>query len=64
MTGTPIEIVSAGSLFRFKFNGNYDILFHHLMLRGIFIWEGRNCFVSVAHSDEDIDRFITAVKRA
>nr|WP_254893529.1 type I polyketide synthase [Enterobacter cloacae] len=64
VTGTPIEIVSAGSLFRFKFNGNYDILFHHLMLRGIFIWEGRNCFVSVAHSDEDIDRFITAVKES
>lgn len=63
-TGTPIEIVSAGSLFRFKFNGNYDILFHHLMLRGIFIWEGRNCFVSVAHADEDIDRFIAAVKES
>ncbi|QJW57177.1 Glutamate-1-semialdehyde 2,1-aminomutase [Serratia plymuthica] len=63
-TGTPIEIVSAGSLFRFKFSGNYDILFHHLMLRGIFIWEGRNCFVSTAHSSQDIELFIAAVKES
>ncbi|MEQ2015889.1 aminotransferase class III-fold pyridoxal phosphate-dependent enzyme [Photorhabdus bodei] len=63
-TGTPIEIVSAGSLFRFKFSGNYDILFHHLMLRGIFIWEGRNCFVSTAHTTQDIELFITAVKES
>ncbi|HHQ6537716.1 TPA: aminotransferase class III-fold pyridoxal phosphate-dependent enzyme [Serratia fonticola] len=63
-TGTPIEIVSTGSLFRFKFSGNYDILFHHLMLRGIFIWEGRNCFVSTAHSTQDIELFIAAVKES
>ena len=58
----PIEIVRAGSLFRFKYSGNYDILFYHLMLRGIFIWEGRNCFVSTAHSETDIQAFIDAVK--
>ncbi|WP_445496252.1 aminotransferase class III-fold pyridoxal phosphate-dependent enzyme [Photorhabdus sp. SF281] len=63
-TGTPIEIVSAGSLFRFKFSGNYDILFYHLMLRGIFIWEGRNCFVSTAHTTQDIELFIAAVKES
>lgn len=51
-------------MFRFKFSGNYDILFHHLMLRGIFIWEGRNCFVSTAHSSQDIEHFIAAVKES
>ncbi|MBW7983374.1 type I polyketide synthase [Enterobacillus tribolii] len=63
-TGTPIEIVFAGSLFRFKYSGNYDILFHHLLLRGIFIWEGRNCFLSTAHTAQDIERLISAVKES
>lgn len=58
----PIEIVHFGSLFRFKYYGNYDLLFYHLMLHGIFIWEGRNCFVSTAHSDDDIQAFIKAVQ--
>ncbi len=58
----PIKIVRFGSLFRFKYSGNYDILFYHLMLQGIFIWEGRNCFVSTAHSEADIQAFVQAVK--
>jgi glutamate-1-semialdehyde aminotransferase/acyl carrier protein len=57
-----IRIEYFGSLFRFESSGNLDLLFLHLMTKGIFIWEGRNCFISTAHSDNDIVEFIKAVE--
>jgi acyl transferase domain-containing protein/acyl-CoA synthetase (AMP-forming)/AMP-acid ligase II len=58
----PIKVVHFGSLFRFEFQGNLDLFFYHLIFRGIYIWEGRSCFLSTAHTDEDIDQVIQAVK--
>jgi natural product biosynthesis luciferase-like monooxygenase protein len=58
----PIRIVHFGSLFRFDFSGNFDLLFYHLLSKGVYIWEGRNCFLSTAHTDRDIDEAIQAVK--
>ncbi|GAB1545336.1 hypothetical protein NUACC21_80120 [Scytonema sp. NUACC21] len=58
----PISIVHCGSLFRFSFSGNLDLLFYHLLEKGVYIWEGRNCFLSTAHSDADLDYVIQAVK--
>ncbi|WP_414561750.1 aminotransferase class III-fold pyridoxal phosphate-dependent enzyme [Anabaena sp. CCY 9613] len=58
----PIQIVHFGSLFRFAFTENIDLLFYHLLCQGIYIWEGRNCFLSVAHTDADIAQFIQAIK--
>lgn len=62
--GVPIRIVYFGSLFRFAFSGNFDLLFYHLLSRGVYIWEGRNCFLSTAHTDEDIEYVIQAVKQS
>lgn len=62
--GVPLQIVHYGSLFRFKFQGNMDWLFISLNNKGIYIWEGRNMFVSTAHTDEDINEFIIKVKEA
>src|SRR5947207_2220246 len=36
------------------------LLFAHLRLRGIHAWENRPCFLSAAHTAEDIDRVVTA----
>jgi acyl transferase domain-containing protein len=58
----PIKIVHFGSLFRFAFSSNMDLLFYHLLEKGIYVWEGRNCFLSTEHTDEDIDRLIQALK--
>jgi acyl transferase domain-containing protein len=58
----PICIVFFGSLFRLKFSGNLDLLFYHLLEKGVYIWEGRNCFLSTAHTDADIEYVIQAVK--
>ncbi|GAB1543386.1 hypothetical protein NUACC21_60600 [Scytonema sp. NUACC21] len=67
----PIQVVHFGSLFRFALSGNFsylyqrletDLLFYHLIEKGVYVWEGRTCFVSTAHTDEDINYIIQAVK--
>ncbi len=60
----PVQIVLFGSLFRFSFNGNLDLLFYHLLEKGVFIWEGRNCFLSTAHTVSDLERVTQAVKES
>ncbi|HEU5130530.1 MAG TPA: aminotransferase class III-fold pyridoxal phosphate-dependent enzyme, partial [Pyrinomonadaceae bacterium] len=61
----PIRIANCGSLFRFA-NTNevkyMDVFFYHLLEKGIYVWEGRNCFISTAHTDEDIEFLISKVK--
>ncbi|MEA5506766.1 amino acid adenylation domain-containing protein [Halotia wernerae UHCC 0503] len=58
----PIRVVHFGSLFRFAFSGNLDLFFYHLIDKGVYIWEGRSCFLSTAHTDADINYLIQAVK--
>ncbi len=58
----PIRMVHFGSLFRFASSANIDLFFYHLLEKGIYIWEWRNCFLSTAHTDEDINYIIQAVK--
>ncbi|AOJ40108.1 non-ribosomal peptide synthetase [Burkholderia lata] len=58
----PIKVTWFGSMFRFEFTENLDLFFYHMLEKGIYIWEWRTCFLSTAHTDEDIDRFIRAVK--
>jgi len=60
----PIRVVYFGSLFRFEVSSNIDLLYYHLLEKGIYIWEWRSCFLSTAHSDEDIAAFIKAVKES
>ena len=61
LEGTPVHIARFGSMFRFVFARNLDPFFYHLLLRGIYIWEGRTCFLSAAHTDADIDAVVDAV---
>ncbi len=60
----PIRVNHFSSLFRFSFNGNLDLFFSHLVEKGIYTWEGRNCFLSTAHTDDDLERIICAVKES
>ncbi|WP_122825998.1 aminotransferase class III-fold pyridoxal phosphate-dependent enzyme, partial [Burkholderia pseudomallei] len=64
LAGTPIGIARFGSVFRFVFGRNLDLFFYHLLLRGIYVWEGRTCFLSAAHTDADCDRLVAAVADA
>ncbi|MEM7127273.1 MAG: amino acid adenylation domain-containing protein [Chloroflexota bacterium] len=60
----PISIVYFGSLFRFDFRQNLDLFFYHLLAKGVYVWEGRNFFLSTAHTDEDIDILVQAVQES
>ena len=59
----PIKMGHFGSLFRFDFQDGGEILNYHLLQQGIFVWEGRNCFLSAAHSDADVDTIVDAVRQ-
>jgi iturin family lipopeptide synthetase A len=66
--GAPITAVHAGSLFRFRFAANLpyaDLFPYHLIDHGIFYsLESGNCFLTPAHSEEDLARVKTAVARS
>jgi glutamate-1-semialdehyde-2,1-aminomutase len=69
--GFPINVDRAGSLFRFVFFNNFsvefqpieaNIFFYNMTLRGVYIWEGHTCFISDAHTDDDLTGIFQAVK--
>ncbi|MEO7732716.1 MAG: amino acid adenylation domain-containing protein, partial [Kofleriaceae bacterium] len=72
----PLAVVRGGSIFRIAARGGADrtnylheptelrLLYHHLILQGVYVWEGRTGFLSTAHSDEDIDRVVAATRAA
>jgi amino acid adenylation domain-containing protein len=63
----PVRVVHGGSLFRFAFrmeDRDLDLLFFHMLERGIYVWEGRGCFLSTAHTDDDLDRLVRAVEES
>ena len=51
-----------GSLFRFSHAGNADGFFYRMLHHGIYMWEGRTCFLSTAHGSAEIDRIVDAVE--
>ncbi len=57
---TPIlRVDSAASLFRFR--GAPDVFYYELLDRGVYVWEGRTCFLSTEHTEADLDRIVAAV---
>jgi amino acid adenylation domain-containing protein len=60
----PIRVAGFSSLFRFVMSGDAELLNYHLLANGVFVWEGRNCFLSAAHTDEDVQHIVDAVKRS
>jgi len=60
--GSPVRLVHFGSLFRLELKGDWELIYYRLLCKGVYVWEGRNLYLSTAHSDEDIRLFITAVK--
>jgi iturin family lipopeptide synthetase A len=63
----PIWIHWFGSLFSFAFDdGVYapDLFFYRLALEGVYVWEGRTCFLSTAHTAADVAEIARAVRVA
>jgi iturin family lipopeptide synthetase A len=68
-----IRVTHFGSLFRFESFGKYHqllepiemiLLFYLLMEKGVYAWERYICFLSTAHTDEDLEYIIQAVKES
>jgi acyl transferase domain-containing protein len=65
--GLPLRLVNFGSVFRFTWPRELrlmDLLSIHLVEKGVYVWEGGTRFLSTAHSEEDIEYFIGAVKES
>ena len=63
----PMRVSQFGSLFRFLFHPDVkypELFYFHLLEAGIYICETRNCFLSTAHSDQDLVRIEQAVKQS
>ncbi|WP_411096790.1 MupA/Atu3671 family FMN-dependent luciferase-like monooxygenase [Streptomyces sp. 020-2-3H-GM] len=58
----PLELVHFGSMFRFKHRADLELLYHHLQLRGVYVWEWRSFYLSTAHTEEDVNRVAEAVE--
>ncbi|WP_405644765.1 MupA/Atu3671 family FMN-dependent luciferase-like monooxygenase [Streptomyces sp. NBC_00019] len=58
----PLELAHFGSMFRFVHRADMELLYQHLLLRGIYVWEWRSFYLSTAHTDADAERVADAVK--
>ncbi|MDQ0601386.1 natural product biosynthesis luciferase-like monooxygenase protein [Streptomyces canus] len=58
----PLELSHFGSMFRFVHRADMELLYQHLLLRGIYVWEWRSFYLSTAHTDTDTERVADAVK--
>jgi hypothetical protein len=61
----PAKIENFRSIFYFGFPADQrfaSLLYYHVREKGIHIQEGFPCFLTTAHSDEDIDKIIAAFR--
>jgi len=61
--GVDVKAECFASIFRFAAKGNLDVFYYRILEAGYFIWEGRNCFLSTAHSEEDLRLFVDTVQQ-
>ena len=61
----PVRMVGFSSLFLFQVApqvAHGDLFFFHLIDNGVYVWEGHTCYLSTAHSDEDVERIVRAAQ--
>ncbi|WFR57115.1 aminotransferase class III-fold pyridoxal phosphate-dependent enzyme [Anaerocolumna sp. AGMB13025] len=67
LNNVPIRVGNFSSLFTFKTTSKnslvMDIFYYTLLDENVYTWEGRTCFISSAHTYDDIDEIINAVRR-
>ncbi len=61
----PLRIAHFGSLFIFRIEKEPTLLrflYYKLIEKGFYLWEGATCFISTAHTEEEIASFAKAVQ--
>lgn len=59
----PIKITHFGSLFRIEAPTSAKLFYHHLILEGLYVWEGKTSFLSTAHDRTVIERIKHKLKK-
>lgn len=59
----PVRLACFSSLFRFLVKGKNRVLYHALLKEKVYVWEGRNCFLSLAHGDREIALLESRIKK-
>ncbi len=62
--GAGFEVSHCGSLFRLPQERGIELLHYALLRQGLYIWEGRNCFLSTEHGPQDLALAATQFDRA
>jgi len=62
--GIDIKVVHFGSMFRFISTKSLDNFYASMIANGVYVWEGRSCFLSTAHNDEDLRQVESVVRDA
>jgi iturin family lipopeptide synthetase A len=60
--GIPVNVPYFSSIFRITFAGHANLIYYHLLEKGVFLWEGRVYALSTAHTDDDLAYIINAIK--
>lgn len=63
--GVPVKVTRFSSMYMINFAPGLkysSLFFYHMRLRGVHIWETRPSFLSVAHSDEQVDAVLAAFR--
>lgn len=60
----PITVAHFASLFRFTTPGKSSLFYNYLLKNGIYVWEGRNCFLSPSHDEEVMQQLFDKIKQS
>lgn len=60
--GNRLSVSHFASLFRFNTPGKLNMIYYQLLLNGVYVWEGRNCFLSPAHTPEVLNSLEEKIK--
>ena len=67
VAGVPVKVTRFSSMFMINFAPGLKysgLFFYHMRLRGVHIWETRPSFLSVAHSDGQVDAVLAAFRES
>jgi amino acid adenylation domain-containing protein len=62
----PMQAAHFSSLYRVTYTEETpygELLFYMMRMHGIHIYDGFPCFLTISHTDEDVDKIITVFKR-
>ena len=60
----PVRVSAFSSIFRIAFAGNGNLLYYHMLEKGVFLWEGRVYALSTAHTDDDLEHIVGAMQHS